>query len=160
MTKTKSLPRYDCYGKDELGHDYTALCRPDADGEWVRYDEAHAEIERLTRERDGLRAALIDISIAESIGRAQRIAILATTEPAQVEPRGDNPATTEARQIKQMEAIIESQPAASTSEHGTARSDQIGNFCRRHPAALYIRKYGCPSCDQKLPPYLLPVSRS
>jgi adenine-specific DNA methylase len=101
MTKTESLARYDCYGKDELGHDYTALCRPDADGEWVRYDEAHAEIERLTRERadaidrlaplglenERLRAALT--RIAQMTGHnistmARKVASTALSE--QVEP--------------------------------------------------------------------------
>ena len=36
-----------------------------------------------------------------------------------------------------------------------ASEDEIGNHCKRHPAARYVLKYGCPSCSARLPAYSL-----
>jgi len=33
------VDRYRCFGKDDFGHEYTALSTVDDDGDWVRFED-------------------------------------------------------------------------------------------------------------------------
>lgn len=54
-----SLTRYTCYYRDPFGDSGPALSERDSGGEWVRHEEAQAEIDRLREALASLRLGLV-----------------------------------------------------------------------------------------------------